>query len=143
MNEKKANLEYFLFAEAWLCLAGARCMVIILPFKKIASFMGIHVENSNSPYQEPSGNGVYKPIGDAILRASRRSSWRTKCLEQALAGKFMLKVRGLRSTIFFGVAKSQCDSKSLIAHAWLVCNGQVVTGGRGLDTFTVVGKFEN
>ena len=118
-------------------------MVVMLPFKKIASFMGIHVENSNSPYQESSGNDEYKPIGNAILRASGRSPWRTKCLEQALAGKFMLKARGLRSTIFFGVAKNQCDLKSLRAHAWLVCNGQVVTGGRGLDTFTVVGKFEN
>lgn len=143
MNKKKSIPEYFLFAEAWLCLAGARCMVVMLPFKKIASFMGIHVENSNTPYQETSCNGTYKPIGNAILRASRRSPWRTKCLEQALAGKFMLKARGLKSTIFFGVAKSQCDSKSLIAHAWLVCNGQVVTGGSSLDTFTVVGKFEN
>ena len=143
MNKKISILEYLLFAEAWLYLAGARFMVVMLPFKKIASFMGIHVENSNSPYHEPSGNGVFKPIGDAILRASRRSPWRTKCLEQALAGKFLLKTRGLRSTIFFGVAISPGDAKALKAHAWLVCNGQVVTGGRGLDTFTVVGKFEN
>jgi len=143
MNEKKANLEYFLFAEAWLYLAGARLIVFMLPFKKIASFMGIHEGNNNRPYQETSGNCDYKPIGDAILRASRRSSWRTKCFEQALAGKFMLKIRGLRSTIYFGVAKSTNDLNSLRAHAWLVCKGQVVTGGGGLDSFTVIGKFKS
>jgi hypothetical protein len=134
-------MEYVLFAEAWLCLAAARFVVVTVPFKRIASFMGIHEGDSSVHSQEETRNNEFKNISVAILRASHRSPWRTKCLEQALAAKLMLKGRGLRSTIYFGVASSQHESKTLAAHAWLVCNGEIVTGGKGIDAFTVVGKF--
>ena len=134
--------DYLLFFEAWTCLAAARLAVVTLPFRKIAPYMGIQVDDlSFQPRPEAKDEKLHS-IRCAINRAAARSPWRTKCLEQAIAARTMLQRRGEQSTIFLGVAPTSKQQKSIAAHAWLMCNGEIVTGKKGVCDFTVIGKFK-
>jgi hypothetical protein len=50
------------------------------------------------------------------------------CLTQALAAQALLTQSGFPSQVEIGVAKD--DLRRLQAHAWVVCQGQVVLGGQ-------------
>ena len=58
------------------------------------------------------------------------------CLTQALAAKYQLGGFGLNSQLQFGVAKKQ-DGR-LMAHAWLLCDGEAVIGGEIAPRFAPV-----
>jgi len=53
----------------------------------------------------------------------------------------MLKRRGFVSIVYFGVRKT-LDNKELLAHAWLISNSVIVTGGGKIDQYTVLSSFE-
>jgi hypothetical protein len=130
--------EILLFFEAWVILGFARLILIFLPFKKIALFLG--KENTGRINLDKSDITMQKTIQAAISRGSRFSFWRTKCFEQALAAKFMLKKRNFKSTIHFGVARLG-NERNLAAHAWLESNGYIVTGARGHNNFSIINSF--
>jgi hypothetical protein len=50
------------------------------------------------------------------------------CLTQALAAQALLTQSGFPSQVEIGVARD--DLRRLQAHAWVVCQGQVVLGGQ-------------
>jgi Transglutaminase-like superfamily len=63
----------------------------------------------------------------AVKVASRYLPGAT-CLTQALAAQALLTQSGFPAQVEIGVAKY--DRRRLQAHAWVVCHGQVVLGGR-------------
>lgn len=71
----------------------------------------------------------------AIGAAARRTPWRSKCLEQAIAAKLMLRRRQVPSTMYLGVALSRD------AHAWLRVGAVDLIGGGGHEGFAVVATF--
>ncbi len=132
-----------MFTEAWLWLALARTMLLLLPFRKLAPILGKKTlpsaeQDDELQYQQEK----LRRIGTAILRAGRRSPWRTECFEQALAAKFMLKVRRMKSIVFFGVSKNK-QKGNFSAHAWLKCGSYIVTGNKHLEQFTVIACFKS
>lgn len=58
------------------------------------------------------------------------------CLTQALAAQALLFRSGFPAQVEIGVAKD--DDRRLRAHAWVVCYGQVVLGGRQSDHYNSV-----
>ena len=128
--------EYTLFLEAWLLLHASRFLILFFPFKKIAASLG--VLNQESIY-EISYLLIANNIKHAIQRASRYALHSSKCYDQALAGKFMLKWRRLPSTIYFGLSKN--DQSQLIAHAWLRFGSNIITGEKGMEDFTIVAFY--
>ncbi len=68
----------------------------------------------------------------AIPRAAKMVPWRSDCLVQTKAGQNWLKRQGVPSTIRLGSRK--LPGGKMDAHAWLVCEGEVVTGG-DISTF--------
>lgn len=140
--------EYLMFAEAWLLLAFARILIFFFPFKKILPFLGCSISSEQAEKESSAVTAsvnLLRMVNFAVLRAAKRSPWRTKCFEQALAAMFMLRFRHIKGVIFFGVKKIKVDpdkDKEMIAHAWLVCSGYSVTGGKNNESlFTVVGRF--
>ncbi|MBW4890012.1 lasso peptide biosynthesis B2 protein [Mucilaginibacter sp. HMF5004] len=133
--KKRPAKEQLLFAEAWCFLATARFMLVFFPFKKISPLFGkLHAT-------EAFGNDTLSLlVKTALGRACCYSPWRTKCFEQALAAKMMLKRRGVISTMFFGVYKDTVTNK-LNAHAWLKSGDKIVTGGGNLERYTVLSSF--
>ena len=142
MLKKLTFTEYALFTEAWLLLAIARLLLIFLPFKKLAPLLGKTV-TANTNTAHSSVNTLFlQQTSTAIARGCRYAFWRTKCFEQALAAKLILKRRGIVSLLLFGVYKNP-DTLQLTAHAWILCNGMIITGGKNLEMYTVVSRFEN
>jgi hypothetical protein len=134
--KKRPLSDYTLFAEAWIFLALGRLMLVFIPFKKIAKFLGkpMH-ESPAATLKDPFITGK---LSMAIARAGKYSPWRTKCFEQAIAAKIMLQLRGIGSTVYFGVYKT---TTAMQAHAWLTCNATIVTGGPDVSKFTVISWF--
>jgi hypothetical protein len=63
----------------------------------------------------------------AIPRAARFVPWRSDCLVQAQAAQNWLKEHGIQSEIQLGARK--LPGGQMDAHAWLVCDDKIVTGG--------------
>jgi hypothetical protein len=58
------------------------------------------------------------------------------CLTQALAAKYQLERCGLNTQLHFGVAKK--EDGTLLAHAWLQCDGEALIGGEIAPRFAPV-----
>jgi hypothetical protein len=136
---KKAAI---MFAEAWLWLAVARTMLLLLPFRKLAPILGKKIVHPCPAEYIPMHHDRLRSIREAILRAGSWSPWRTRCFEQALAAKLMLKCRRMASTVFFGVSKNKKKGR-FYAHAWLESGGLTVTGDKHLEQFTVIACFKS
>jgi hypothetical protein len=63
------------------------------------------------------------------------------CLTQAIAAQSLLTHSGFISQVEIGVAKERDQDRDknevrrLLAHAWVVCQGQVVLGGRQVERY--------
>jgi hypothetical protein len=130
----KGPKAYLLAAEAWLWLLLGRLLLLFVPFRKIARLLGKAMHQGT----QKDDDNVGDTICIAILRAGKRSPWRAKCFEQAIAAKIMLKLRGVKSTIYFAVNKNE---NSMLAHAWLKVNGKTITGGPEVEGFKIISWF--
>jgi len=134
--------ERALAVEALGTLAAARLVVIHARREGFVSRMGgIRTDGSESEKAACSdrraGGGKGVRIGAMVERVARLTWWRSMCLEKALAGKWMLRRRGIASTMYIGMAK---QGEQFIAHAWLVGEGQTVTGA-GSTVYATLAAF--
>jgi hypothetical protein len=130
-----ADRAGLLEAAAWLGLA--RLSILVLPFRRIAPLLGRQM--AQSPAEAAAPAALLDRISWSVNTASRHLPWECKCLALALAGKAMLRRRGLASTLYLGVGKE--PEAGLQAHAWLRCGERILTGGRALADFTVISTF--
>jgi hypothetical protein len=134
--------EKKLLMEAFWELSRARLLLLLVPFRKIAPGIGEHMkETAKEPlarHLETLGH-----IRRALRRASKYTPWESACLVQALAGKNMLKRRGIPYTFYLGLTKNGKIEKGMKAHAWLRSGNLVLTGKEGvrLSSYTVVSMF--
>lgn len=124
--------------EAAFWLGCARLAILLLPFRRIAPFLGRNMAQSPE-VEEVANRELLDRISWAVTSASRHLPWDCLCLAQALAGKAMLKRRGMTSTLYLGLAKD--DDADLQAHAWLRCGNRILTGEREMAGFTIIATF--
>jgi hypothetical protein len=123
--------ERALAAEALVMLAAARILIRCGSERDLVSRIGGMRVAAAAPHEdapgpaEASGEPKGIQIGAMLERAARHTWWRSMCLEKALAGRWMLRRRGIPSTMYVGMAKR---GGNFIAHAWLVGEGRTVTG---------------
>jgi Transglutaminase-like superfamily len=117
-------------AEALVALAHAR---LILPrttpedvLRRNAAAAARVAATRRAAAQADGAEGRAR-IAFIIPRMALRLPWRADCLVQALAGQAMLLRRGIASTIAVGTARHP-DGR-FEAHAWLVCENDVILGG--------------
>lgn len=135
MNNK-GLIDYIFFVEAWCLLHLAKLVILFMPFRKIASWMGcLQVEST----QDLDFKRTPARIGLAIRRASRYTLHESKCYDQALTAKALLGQNGIPATIYFGLAKE--NDNQLTAHAWVRTGKSIITGKEGMERFTVVACF--
>jgi hypothetical protein len=120
--------EKSLALESLVMLAAARLFVTATPSRSLVSRIGGVPAGELEPAASPAlAQQTGSPrVGRMIERVARITWWRSMCLEKALACKWMLRRRGIPSTMYVGMAK---QNESFAAHAWLVAEGQIVTGG--------------
>lgn len=129
-----------LLEAAWT-LALVQIAVKLLPFRWIAPRLG---SMDSAPSERPISleqQQQAQKVGWAITSLARFLPWDAKCLIQALAGKWMLRRRGMPSTLYLGVDRGHSEEKWLEAHAWLRCGTDIITGERHHERFRVLAAF--
>jgi len=121
------TIGVMLFVEAgiWLVIAH---VAVRLPFGVIAK----RLRSPGHPVTRSPGDARH--ISRAIGAISRRIPF--TCLEQSIAAKLMLRVRGVPNTLYLGFAGAK-------AHAWLESGSFVVTGGENAGRYAVVTSFRD
>lgn len=127
-----------LLEAAWTLLA-AQAAVHLLPFHWLTPGFGRLGESERVIPLTPAQVWQAQQIGWAVRALARHFPWDSKCLAQAITGKWMLQRRGLTSTLYLGVDHGK--KNWLEAHAWLVCGNEILTGERQHERFVVIAAF--
>lgn len=131
--------ERLLLLEAVLYLGAARAALLTIPFKYISRSLGQQLPaDTVAPRGAPVSTAA-RQIGWAVKTMGRRTPWDSACLAQSIAGKLMLRKRGLASLLFLGMKKDEAGK--LTAHAWLQAGNEILIGAAGHETFTVLSTF--
>ncbi len=123
--------------EALVWLVLARMAILVIPFRRMAPFLGQTMVET--PFDASPQPTLPVQISWAVRTAGRHTPWESTCLARAMAAKMMLKGRGLPSTLYLGLAKN--GVQDLNAHAWLRCGDRILTGSRTYRQFTVIATF--
>jgi len=75
----------------------------------------------------PHASAIAARVAFAIPRVAARLPWRSDCFIQAMAAQRWLQRKGIASTLTIGTRKDQ--QGAFQAHAWLICDEQIITGG--------------
>lgn len=136
---KKNRLKrILLMIFIWGLLGITRVMILLVPFRKLASIMGKSKEEASKLLTEKDKRRSRK-LGNMIAYVSDHTPWDSKCFVQALTGLIALRMFSIPSTIYFGIRKQH--NSSLIAHAWLRAGDQVITGCEEMPLFTPVATY--
>lgn len=117
-------------AAAWLL--AARLALILVPFPRLARWLGTFVSPADGRAVGARSSGpdehrrLARHIGWAVTRAAHHVPFRAACLPQAMAARMMLGRRGVKSVLHFGAMTS--ERATFDAHAWLDAAGVAVTG---------------
>lgn len=130
--------EFLVLCEASFFLIVAFFLKRFLPFRFVAPLLGKHMA-STPETEEDSLKMKIRPLKKALNRASKKLPLNSKCLDLAIAGKFMLRRRRIQSTVYLGVSKD--DKEGLRAHAWVRSGKTIVTGAAGMEEHKVISSF--
>jgi hypothetical protein len=135
--------EWMMAAEAWALLAFYRACLAVMPVKGIIERMTTGRANGDAGASDAVYDAASLEVAGrvrwAVEAAARRSWVEFVCFPQTLAGYAMLLRRGVRSTMVYGVMRSQ--EGELVAHTWLMMGDTVVLGGEGAGEFGVVERW--
>ena len=129
----RSGSERWLLCEAILMLALARICVLAVPFRLLARCL------ERAPDKTPSDPALIARVRSAVATAAGNVPWNAVCLPQAIAAKAMLARRGQGSAFHLGAAIDA--NGKLIAHAWLECDGEIVTGAAGIHGMAHLARF--
>jgi hypothetical protein len=159
---RRSPAEWLLAVEALLLLAFFRVCLVVVPVHRIILTItrGPAVDRTGDEADseaaarergaatdemrekntaESAAAEIARRVRWAVSAVARHSPAAFVCFPQTLAGYTMLRRRGVRSTMVYGVARA-ADGK-LIAHTWLVVGDKVVLGGEGSAQFTPVERW--
>ena len=108
-----------LLALTWVVLVIVRAALLLTSYRRLAPMLP-------SAHRAPSP-ALAGRVEAAVLRASRLVPGST-CLVEACAARVLLAIRGFGATMRVGVQTGP-DGR-LIAHAWLISEGNVILGSR-------------
>jgi hypothetical protein len=116
--------ERLILLRVLLVVCVARATLWLLPFEAARKL----VARSAAGTAGHSG----KQLIWAVRVASRYLPGAT-CLTQALAAQALLTRSGYPSQVEIGVAKD--EARRFQAHAWVVCQGEIVLGGQQIEQY--------
>lgn len=124
--------------QAAIALAAMRAAVTVLPFRVTARLLGLEQIGARTTDRRRDARAA--EIGWALRATAAHTPWNNTCLVQALAGAAMLRQRRIPATLTLGVARESA-TEHLIAHAWLRCGEEVLTGDAARDRFVELASF--
>ena len=131
--------EQVLFPVAWIILGFTRLLVVVLPVRNFAPWLGASLGASSwIPLLSSGTEARAASIGKVVRVAARYTPWKSSCLPQAMAAAVLLRFFAIPYSFFLGVARTP---NHLTAHAWVAAGRVQVTGGSGFGEFSVVCCF--
>lgn len=124
-----------ILGEATAHVLLAKAAVAVLPFSALQAYITMPACSGTNASDAPRIQRVCRTVRRVALRPRL---WAV-CLPQALAAHWMLRRRGIPSSIRFGVQRPV--EGQLAAHAWLCVDGMVVLGGEEMEGFTQIAEF--
>lgn len=141
MNRKRRTLrrlsgrQWSLLIEAGLLLAAASAAIALLPFARVG-----RLASGKNVALVPRGEATeIAELRWAITAVARRVPFRAKCFEQGMAAQWMLRRRGIASTLFYGIARDR--DRPLSAHVWVRAGAFDVVGCDNIADFVTVAQF--
>ena len=131
--------DYLFLVEAIITSGIIRFIILFIPMRKFASFLGEQDKSSPTDNIAAHASKIEK-IRLAVARTSRVTPWRCMCYEQAFTAKILLQRRNIPSTLYFGVRKNSSENK-IDAHAWLRTGNRIITGKKNMHTFKEIARF--
>lgn len=132
-----------LFLKSFYQLGVFRLALRTRPFKRLVS--GLQVKKPDEVLQQPDPCqlDLARKIGWAVRKASRFTPWQSTCLVQVLAAQRLLAAEGIGGAFYLGafMGREDEDRRAMLAHAWLICGSEFITGEPGHERFTAVSAF--
>jgi hypothetical protein len=122
----------WLLVEAFATLLAARSSLVLLPVRWIFRWL-------ESPPRHPAvldGSEIVEEIRWAVLTVARYGPLSFVCFPQALAAHAMLRRRGIRSIMHYGVRRSA--DRQMRAHTWLEVDHRMLLGGESAMLFAPI-----
>lgn len=128
--------DLLLLLEAAALLAASRAALRLVPIARLMQWLG-----RRSLPASPAGDSLQAAhrVQWAIRAVARRFPSAFVCFPQSVAAFLMLRRRGIRGVIYYGVDRS--PEHELRAHTWLDAEGFTVVGGEAAPEFTVIQTF--
>jgi hypothetical protein len=132
-----------LFLQAYLVLGKVRFSLLRRPFKKLVSELNVSRDAAEQTPLEPSARAAALAVGWAVRTAANFTPWESTCLVQVLAAQRLLQKRGIAGVFYLGATNTGAgdEAAGFLAHAWLKCNGEFITGESGHRNYTVISSF--
>lgn len=130
--------DRWLLLEAVAWLSWAKLLLILAPFRWIAPRLG-KLKAESSPTITPAERTLALAVSWAVQSAARYVPMGFVCLPQAIAAKWMLRRRGVATTLYLGLARP--EGIGFTAHAWLRAGDKILTGRVESRTHTAIATF--
>ena len=95
--------DQWLFARAYILLGIARLAIKTVTFERLARTLGESRVETSSEAPIPHVLEARR-VGRAVRSASRYTPWKSNCFPQAITAKYLLRGRGISSTLYLGAA---------------------------------------
>ena len=125
--------DWLLLAEALAVLALASIAIAVLPFRKVAA-----VASVRGPRRSREDAEMVRRVRGAVQGWGRRVPWKAVCFQRGLALHWMLRRRGIRSVLLYGVRHRE---DGLAAHVWVDVGGVTAIGGEEAPGFACLARF--
>jgi hypothetical protein len=122
----------WLLVEAFATLLAARSSLVLLPVRWIFRWL-------ESPPRQPAASDASETVEEirwAVLTVARYGPLSFVCFPQALAAHAMLRRRGIRSIMHYGVRRSA--DRQMRAHTWLEVDHRMLLGGESAMLFAPI-----
>ena len=120
------------FAEAGALMVAASAAIRMIAFRKLSR--ALYAGRT----ERPASESEIAVIRRAIHAWSRRLPWRTMCFEEGVTAHWMLRRRGLASTLYYGAATIEGELK---AHVWVKSGERDVVGCEVADEYAQLARF--
>lgn len=137
-NEKKNAL-----AHACWQLSLARLALTARPFRNLVAGSELSPGNAVPNRLESSAQRAADTTAWAVQTAAGQLPWRSNCLVQAIAAQRMLIKQDVSGVIYLGAASGTrvSDQSELMAHAWLKCGDNFITGEFEAEGYSAIAAF--
>jgi len=137
LNRPRFELLWAL--PVWVALGVARVLLKIIPFVKLAPWLGRRTAPEPAITPLPAEQQARaRDVGRTVQFAARHTPWLSTCFAQVVVARCLLRLYRVPYAIYFGLERG---SEGLQAHAWIMAGDVSVTGGIGFDRYVVVGCF--